>query len=787
MSKLLFRLSLLIVCIILTGCKESANDLFEKQKFNDSWLFCLTEDEVSEDQFIHPDFDDSGWEKISIPHTPRLEPLVVNDQWQGRCWYRKKFTLPGKLTDRKLYLRFEGAMNVADVWINGIHQIKHQGGYLPFVIEFSDDAIWNGSNQVVVRLDNSDNPVTGPKPLEILDFNTYGGIYRNVWFFSKGALHITDPIYAAREAGGGVFVTYPVVSKSSATISVQTGVINENSMKEAFRIAHRLFKDGKLVQSFSGEQHYLDPGQETAIRNELEVNNPDLWSPGYPHLYLLETELLQGNRMVDKESTRIGIKSLEFRGQDFYLNGEPLFLRGVNRHQEYPYVGYALSDNAQYRDAKKIKEAGFDYVRLSHYPHSNAFMDACDELGIMTMNAILGWQYFSDSVAFKEHVCQTARDLVRRDRNHASVLAWEVSLNESWMPEPFIDSLHQIAHREYPGNQCFTAGWQKHGYDIYLQARQHQPPGKDSTIKKPYVVSEYGDWEYYAMNAGLNQDQWNNMIQEERTSRQLRKDGQIRLLQQARNIQEAHNDNFNTPAFADGYWVMYDYNRGYADDLEASGIMDIFRIPKPSFYFFQSQRDVSDPFGEPMVYIANSVPAGKEGVIRIFSNCDEVELFLDGECVGRQSPDRDQFSDNLAHPPFTFETKSFEAGEIRVHAYLKGELTVQIVQFSPGDASEISLTSDIGGKVLQSECNDMIFIYASIVDDKGAVVPDHQREIFFKVEGDAEILGPDPARTEAGIATILLKAGKKPATIEITASSSGLTPGILQVDTFDPD
>lgn len=787
MNKLLLRSSLLIVCIILTGCKESANDLFEKQKFNDDWLFFLTEDEVSEDQFIHLDFDDSGWEKISVPHTPRLEPLVVNDQWQGSCWYRKKFNIPGDLLHRKLYLRFEGAMNVADVWINGVHQLRHQGGYLPFVIEFSDNATWEGPNQLVVRLNNRDNPVTGPKPLEILDFSTYGGIYRNVWFFSKGPLHITDPIYAAREAGGGVFVTFPVVSKSNATISVQTDVINENSREESFRITHRLFKDGALVQILDGEQQHLSPGEEAEFRNELEVQEPDLWSPRYPHLYLLETELLQGNTIVDKETTRIGIKSLSFKGREFYLNGEFLFLRGVNRHQEYPYVGYALSDNAQYRDAKKIKEAGFDYVRLSHYPHSNAFMDACDELGIITIDAILGWQYFSDSAEFKEHVYQTARDMIRRDRNHASVLAWEVSLNESWMPQQFIDSLHQIAHREYPGDQCFTAGWQKHGFDIYLQARQHRLDRVDSTIKKPYVVSEYGDWEYYAMNAGLNQDQWDNLIQEERTSRQLRGSGQIRLLQQARNIQEAHNDNFNTPAFADGYWVMYDYNRGYADDLEASGIMDIFRIPKPSFYFFQSQRDASDPFGEPMVYIANTLPAGKEGVIRIFSNCDEVELFLDGERIGRQSPDRDQFSDNLAHPPFTFNVPSFETGEIRAQAYLKGELSARNVQFSPGTASEIRLIPDTGGEELQSGCNDMIFIYAPVVDDNGTVVPDHKREISFKVKGDAGVIGPNPVFTEAGIATILLKAGKQPGTIEITASSGGLAPGVLQLETFDPD
>ena len=781
MEKKFLAVSLLAVCIAFAGCRERVPILFEKQNFNDDWLFIRIEDGTIDDRFYHPEFDDSGWEQVSIPHTPRLEPLLVNDQWQGTCWYRKNFKLPPELKQRKLYLHFEGAMNVADVWINGIHKIKHQGGYLPFVIEFSDEADWEGGNQLVVRLDNSDNPTTGPKALEILDFSTYGGIYRNVWLVSKAPLHITDPVFADKEASGGVFVTYPSVSKTSATVAVNTHVINESSRNEAFNITQHLYKGEQLIQMTTGEQLLLSPGEDAAFLHELVVEEPELWSPSHPHLYLLRTTVMQGDKIIDQETTRIGIKSMTFRDQAFFLNGEQLFLRGVNRHQEYPFVGYALSDNAQYRDAKKIKDAGFDYVRLSHYPHSDAFMDACDELGIMCIDAILGWQYYSDSLEFQAHVFNTARDMIRRDRNHASVLAWEVSLNEAWMPEFFIDSLHRIAHGEYPGDQCFTAGWQEYAYDIYLQARQHRVGRQHQPVKKPYVVSEYGDWEYYAMNAGLNQDSWDNLLQEERSSRQLRGSGQSRLLQQARNIQEAHNDNFSTPAFADGYWVMFDYNRGYADDLEASGIMDIYRIPKPSFYFFQSQRHASDPKGSPMVHIANTLP-DKNGEIRIFSNCDEVELILNGTSSGRLTPDQDQFSDKLAHPPFTFQSNSFDSGELLALAYLDGELAVQMIQHTPGQASKISLELDLSGRDLQSGSNDLIFLYASVIDDAGTVVPDPDREILFTLEGDARFIGPNPAWTEAGISAILLEAGKMPGLIKIHASSGRLSPESIQVE-----
>ena len=291
--------------------------------------------------------------------------------------------------------------------------------------------------------------------------------------------------------------------------------------------------------------------------------------------------------LSDVESHRIGIRRIAIDEEGFAINGERLFLRGANRHQEHPYIGYALPDAAQYRDARRIKEAGFDYVRLSHYPHSPAFMDACDELGLVVMDCIPGWQYFNPDPAFVELQYRNCRELIRRDRNHPCVVLWEVSLNESAMPPEFVARAHAIAHEEYPGDQCFTAGWTA-GYDVFLQARQHG--GCRDGRHRPCVVSEYGDWEYYAMNAGLDQTAWTDLTPAESNSRQLRWQGERALLQQATNFQEAHNDNLGTIAFADGLWVMYDYNRGYAPDVESSGCMDLFRLPKFSYHFFRSQR-----------------------------------------------------------------------------------------------------------------------------------------------------------------------------------------------------
>jgi beta-galactosidase len=740
-------------------------------KFNSDWHFTKAENETISDDTYLANNDFKSWQKVSLPHTANLEPKIVNNQWQGVSWYAKNFTLSDEMYGKKLFFKFEGAMNTAEVWVNNKKLIKHQGGYLPFVIDFTEIALFDKENIIHIKLNNKDNPTTGPKPLKNLDFNTYGGIYRNVWLIAKNSLHITDPIFTNKVASGGVFVSYPKVSKEEATINIKTHVKNENNVKQSFLIKNTLLKNDAEIIFSESEIYQLKKNEDEQFSANLVLETPELWSPSSPNLYHLKTEVLQNGEVVDSEITRIGIKTIKFINQDFYLNGTKTFLRGVNRHQEYPYVGYALSDNANYRDAKKIKEAGFDYVRLSHYPQSPAFMKACDEIGLITIDAILGWQYFSEDEAFQKHIYQTAKDLIRRDRNYASVIAWEVSLNESWMPDFFIDSLTNIAKKEYPTEQAYTAGWQPYGYDIYLQARQHRLQHYNSKIKKPYNVSEYGDWEYYAMNAGLNQDSWSNLLQAERSSRQPRSAGEKALLQQATNLQEAHNDNLNTPAFADGYWVMFDYNRGYADDLEASGIMNLFRLSKPSYYFYQSQRDFNDPFGKPMIHIANEWKKDSPLDVRIFSNCEEVELFLNGKSVGKQKPNQDKISKNLKHPPFTFKLPKYNPGKLEAKGFINNINVVNHIVNSPVKPSKIKIELDVSGKKIDVNNDDIVFVYASILDKNETVLTNANDKVEFKLKGNAEIIGDNPVKTEAGVASILIKTNTKTKDLKITVQT----------------
>ena len=763
------------LAVRLASCAEAPSSLNAgslRPDFDPDWRFLRGDAEGAHERA----FDDRAWSAATLPHTARVESLVTGEpgsdtwQWQGICWYRKPFLVSSQIAGRKAFLHFDGAMNVADVWLNGGLLGRHMGGWLPFGFDISDRVVPGEANVVAVRLDNRDNAVTGPKPLAQLDFNPYHGLYRSVHLVIKDRLHITDAILADRPASGGVFVTYHDVSADAATVRVQVHMRNDGPGRRTFRVRALLLDaqgrqaEGRTAQRHTTADGFSDPvrlgaGEDRDVVQDLRVVAPTLWSPRSPHLYTLRTEVVEDDIVVDAETTRIGIRRIEISADGFRINGEKMFLRGTNRHQEYPYVGYALSDAAQYRDAKKIKDAGFDYIRLSHYAHAPAFMDACDELGLVVMDCIPGWQFFNETdPQFTAIQYENCRRLIRRSRNHPCVILWEVSLNETAMPAEFVRTTHAIAHEEYPGDQCWTCGWTE-GYDVFIQARQHG--GCRDVTDRACVVSEYGDWEYYAQNAGLQQETWADLAADAANSRQLRWHGEAALLQQATNFQEAHNDNRKTIAFADGLWVMFDYNRGYAPDIESSGCMDIFRIPKFSREFFRSQRPANEVPRQaesgPMVFIASYWTPESSPVVRVFSNCEEVALRLDGEAIARQRPDADRISTHLEQPLFTFSVDRFRPGTLEAVGFIGGREAARHAVRTPGAVERLDLRLDESGRPFAAEGKDVAFLYAELRDAHGTTVPDAWENVSFGATGDIELIGANPFSSDAGIASILVQ------------------------------
>ena len=726
----------------------------------------------------------ANWEKITIPHTAKIEPLVVNNQFQGTCWYQKKFTV-SNAKNQKVFLYFEGVMQEADVWINDQKVTNHKGGYLPFTVDVTP-FLKSKENTIKVKVNNEDNPEFLPgKPLKDLDFNYYGGIYRNVYLITTDKLYITNPIQANKKASGGIYVNFDDINKSKALGTVQVHLQNEYAVEKKANLKFILTdNEGKKLE-FKSEVFTLNANSDKTISQNIVVDNPKLWSISKPNLYSLEVQVIANNKIIDTYSEKIGIRKSEIKEDGYYLNDEKLYITGTNEHQEYPYLGYAISDEAQYRDAVKIKNAGFDLVRMSHYPHAEAFLNACDELGILVMNSLTGWQFFGNET-FQKNAIQDIREMARRDRNHPSIIFWEASLNETQMRDSFMQEATKALKEELPFPHNYSACWiDNANYDIFIPARQHgKAPDywtKYNKGNRKIFIAEYGDWEYYAQNAGFNQKEFSNLKEEERTSRQLRAHGEKSLLQQAYNFQEAANSNRKgTQTIGEANWVMFDYNRGYSNDLESSGISDIFRIPKFAYSFYQSQRDANVVLDAklvsgPMVTIANNWTETSPLNVTVYSNCDEVGLYLNDVLVAKQKPLINENSDQLKHPPFVFKMDKFVAGTLRAEGFINGKKVVSNWVKTPETATKMELAYDISSKPINPDFPDMIFVYAKITDANGTIIPTATNEVTFTLtEGNAELIGENPVKAEAGIATIILKTKNLKSPVKVRAKSENL-------------
>ena len=734
---------------------EGTNRL--KINFNGNWLFFRGE--IKDDAAKHPSFKDTNWQAVHLPHSPKLLPL--RHPWkpdnEGINWYRKHFQLPEIYKDRKLFIEFEGADQVADVWINGTQLVIHEGAYLPFTVDITDDVKFGDHDNIIVvkvnNFRNRDIPVYG-------NWISYGGLYRDVFMHITDRLHITDAVYAKKTAGGGVFITYPQVTESLAHINIKTHVLNEYQQPKNCKIkTHLIDAEHRLVSTVEA-QKILNAENDHTFGQLIPLTDFHPWHPNHPYLYTIHSEIYDNEKLVDSYRTRIGIRRIQFNHDGLTINGERFIFMGTNRVQDYPYVAWAFPNCSQRRDALRLKEGGFQYVRSSHNPQDPSFLDACDELGILVMDCIPGFQFIGGP-KFREQSFQNMKEMIRRDRNHPSVILWELSLNETDFDSSFARMAMQIGHEEYPGDQCFVAGWKFPSiYDVFIGASQHG--ARNYSEKTPLVISEYGHWDYGGGNSTSDVD---------------RQNGEIAMLVQAQNHQESLDLNRGLSFICgDGLWVAIDFQ------CYPSGVMDYFRLPKFSYYFYQSQRDpnlvINGVDSGPMVFIANYWAEKSPRTVTVYSNCERVNLLLNDQLIDSQKPDSGVFTENLLHPPFTFHNIPWKPGKLKAIGYINDKEAASHIRITPGKAAFIDLFFDLKGAAIANG-EDMFFVYASIVDENGTIVPDEVKEISFRVTGSGILISPERIATEAGIATALIRTTTQSGQIIIRAETEGLKQSVI--------
>lgn len=618
---------------------------------NDGWKFLPSGKAYAETV----QFDDKKWETVSLPHTWNAFDPFDDDRTYQRdiSWYRKELKIDPQYKDKKLFLYFEAAHQVAHVYVNGHFAGIHKGGYTGFAVDITDYIDWgiNDKNIVAVQVNNAHDPFI--PPLNV-GYASYGGIYRDGWAIITNKLHFST----INNNAGGVYISAPVVSNEKATVRIKTTIKNENNKSASFQFVNKITDaSGKEVRTIS-KSVTLSAKQESDLTLEdNEINNPHLWSPTDPYLYKVTSQLIVDGKIVDEVTNAIGFRWFSFEpGNGFHLNGKKLMLRGTNRHQDMKDKGDALTMADHHRDMQLIKEMGCNFVRLAHYPQAAEVLKLADELGLLVWEETPIVNFITNNQEFLTNSQHMIHEMITQGYNHPSVILWG-STNEVLLHGPdgerigkhndtaylavvnkFVHSLDSTVRAEDPNRYSTMAmhisgDYAKYGLDRISQVAGYniysgwysgktEDFGNDLDSRKlpghNLFVSEYGAEGEVRLN----------------TEKPVRFDYTI---QYQRYYHEEYLRQINQRPWLAGtaVWNQYDFSQpnigGPAPHMNQKGLATWDRKNKDTYYMYKANWNP-----DPMVYIAsrNWTFRGGENnafsTIDVYSNATEVTLFVNG-------------------------------------------------------------------------------------------------------------------------------------------------------------
>ncbi|WP_273846797.1 glycoside hydrolase family 2 protein [Rubrobacter calidifluminis] len=751
------------------------------------------------------DFNDKEFERVTLPHCVAHLSWRNWDpkSWEKRWIYRRHFNLPDKLGNIRFFLRFEGVMTGASVYINGQLIGRHLGGYLPFKAEITqlvssghnvvaviDDARWGldvppdrpgpstSSESVAPEISHLQQmqmqsskiyrraylPET-PYPSSSVDFWQPGGIYREAY------LEAVPPIFIADVFAKPV----DVLDSNRRRVEVECTIDASVVPRDPVQVQVELYGHG-MRSSISRTASIRRRGRNRVMLTITGLEDVNLWDIEDPKLYELRVTLRYRGKYLHSYHTRIGFREARFTKEGFFLNGRRLKLFGLNRHQFYPYAGGAMPARVQRKDAEILKkELNCNMVRCSHYPQSPHFLDACDELGLMVWEEAPGWGYLGDQ-KWLGRALRDIKQMIIRDRNRPSVIIWGVRLNETPNDSSFYSKAQAVAKALDDSRQTTGAmigslyATKDFQQDVFSYNDYHKngnwptlnPPRADY----PYMVSEAvgslsGPYHYYR-----------------RTDPAEVQSAQATAHAIVHDI--AASDERYCGLLA---WSGFDYESGTGyvyEEVKWNGVVDLFRVPKLGAAFYISQVDPRvRPVIEPGFYWdfgPNSPAQGPGENALIWSNCDRLELFVGEEHYASVEPDSDSFP-HLRYPPFRVDLRVDGASkpDLRIDGYLQGRRVISR-RFS-SDASRDRFLLTVDDAEIRADGSDATRAAFRVVDAYGAPRPFAGGEVFLSLKGPGDLVGqsPFPLGDNGGVGAVWIRSQQgKPGAIHIRAEHSDL-------------
>jgi beta-galactosidase len=691
------------------------------------------------------DFDDSGYERVVVPHTNVRLPWHSFDEktYEFVSSYRRHFKLPPEARGRHVFVDFEGVMTASTVWINGTRIGEYRGGYTPFSFELTPHLDVDGENVLAVDVDSSERADIPPFGYEI-DYLTFGGIYREV------SLRLVPGAFLEN-----VFAKPKDVMSEHRSLEVDCHVQYLEASSEPLRLEVALRNGEGVVDKASQRIPASAATSEAAVHTVhlAELSSVKLWDLAHPNLYTVEVALWRGNRQVDSVSRVIGFREAQFTDHGFELNGKVIKLRGLDRHQTFPFVGQAMPGRVQRRDAHILRnQLKCNIVRTSHYPQSRHFLDACDEIGLLVLEEIPGWQHIGDE-AWQQISVDNVSRMIRRDWNRPSIILWGVRINESKDSHDFYTRTNAMAHKLDPTRQ--TGGIR------YFQESEF--------LEDVFTMNDFG----FPLKPP-NHPRYLNTEFVGHTYPTKTIDQVERLTEHTLRHARIHDQLASNPQYAGGIgWCAFDYNThgdfGSGDRICYHGVTDIFREPKPAAGFYKSQCDPAEEIVlEPAFHWARGDASIGFSKAVICSNCDHLKLYIADELVAEADPDRKQFA-NLRYAPFVLELKELfhKWGDLRLEGYLQGKLAITKLYSGKGVDMKFALLPD--DSTLIGDGADTTRVVLRVTDEFGAIRPFANDAIAFDLQGPAELIGDNPFALVGGTGAIWIRAKEEPGTVRLIA------------------